>query len=200
MPSPGRDQPNRPAKPEQCEKSSRRPVEINRSAAHETICETTRPPARARKAGVLRRMIALHRARVGALERWHLLRGRLVLPRAGRPPAGARKPGCHCCPRGIPRARRLPARARLACRRRRVRCVRCGFASSLLDARRVACRGVCFCEISKSVQIGGSECSLTLFRRLRRRPGPERGHWWPREGKTGSADRFWAGNGLLYCA
>ena len=41
MPSLGRDQPNRPAKPEQCEKSPHRPVEINRSAAHETICETT---------------------------------------------------------------------------------------------------------------------------------------------------------------
>ena len=47
MPSPGRDQPNRPAKPEQCEKSPHRPVEINQSAAHETICETTPAMAKA---------------------------------------------------------------------------------------------------------------------------------------------------------
>ena len=46
-----RDQPNRPAKPEQCEKSPYRLVEIDRSAAHETICETT-PALHGRPVGV----------------------------------------------------------------------------------------------------------------------------------------------------
>ena len=64
MPSPGRDPPNRPGKPEQCEKSPHRPVEIIRSAAHETICETTT----ARNGGLpprFRRLLgrATHRAR-----------------------------------------------------------------------------------------------------------------------------------------